>query len=91
MLACTGAAGVLSAAAGLGAGFAAAADSVAVAALPLRAAHAGMGLLTRAQLRVRDQPERVCCCGQGMIPSAQLGSRGLLPLQAQQTWQPTGN
>lgn len=47
-----GAVGVLSAVAGLAAGFAAAADAVALAALPLRAAHACMALLTRAQLRV---------------------------------------
>ena len=52
-----GAVGLLSAAAGLGAGCAAAADAIAVAALPLRAAHACMALLTRAQLRVRGWPE----------------------------------
>jgi hypothetical protein len=73
MMAVTGAVGMLSAAVGLGAGFAAAADAVAVAALPLRAAHVCMALLTRAQLRVRGWPElsatnSVCCCRHGMIP-----------------------
>ncbi len=48
----SGAIGVLAAVAGLAAGLAAAADCIAVTALPLHAAHTCMSVMTTAQLRV---------------------------------------